>query len=251
MDGLEILAVVAAGMGAGFVNAVVGSGSLITFPTLLAVGYAPVTANVSNNIGLVPGSITGAWGFRRELEGQGRRVRTLAVGSASGALMGAYLLLRLPASVFDKVVPILVLLAVALMIVQPRLARFVASRRKEGAREVGFVPVVLVFLAGCYGGYFGAAQGIILLAILGVFLPDDLTRSNAVKNVLAGVVNAVAAVFFVIFADVAWEAVAAVAAGAVVGGWLGAKVGRRIPPIVLRVLVVAIGLVVAVRLLLR
>lgn len=251
MDGLEILAVVASGMGAGFVNAVVGSGSLITFPTLLAVGYAPVTANVSNNIGLVPGSITGAWGFRRELEGQGQRVRTLAVGSASGALMGAFLLLRLPASVFDKVVPILVLLAVALMIVQPRLARFVASRRKEGAREVGFVPVALVFLAGCYGGYFGAAQGIILLAILGVFLPDDLTRSNAVKNVLAGLVNAVAAVFFVIFAEVAWEAVAAVAAGAVVGGWLGAKVGRRIPPIVLRVLVVVIGLFVAVRLLLR
>lgn len=250
MTGLEILAVVAAGMGAGFVNAVVGSGSLITFPTLLAVGYAPVTANVSNNIGLVPGSVTGAYGFRRELEGQGRRARTLAVGSASGALLGAYLLLRLPEAVFDTVVPLLVLVAVGLMAIQPRLSRWLAARRREGARDVGVPAAALVFLAGVYGGYFGAAQGIILLAVLGAFVPDDLTRSNALKNVLAGTVNAVAAVFFIVFAEVAWEAVAAVAAGAIVGGWLGAKVGRRIPPLVLRVLVIVIGLVVAIRLLL-
>ncbi len=251
MDGLEVVAVVAAGMGAGFINAVVGSGSLISFPTLLAVGYPSVTANVSNNIGLVPGSVTGAWGFRRELEGQGRRARTLAVASSCGALTGAFLLLRLPETVFDKVVPVLVLLAVGLMIVQPRLSRWVAARRREDARDVGAVALALVFLAGIYGGYFGAAQGIILLAILGVFVPDNLIRSNAVKNVLAGTVNAVAAVFFVVFAEVAWEAVLAIATGAVVGGWLGAKVGRRIPPVVLRVLVVVIGLFVAVRLLLR
>ncbi|MEZ5142318.1 MAG: sulfite exporter TauE/SafE family protein [Acidimicrobiales bacterium] len=251
MDGLEVVAVVAAGMGAGFINAVVGSGSLISFPTLLAVGYPSVTANVSNNIGLVPGSVTGAWGFRRELEGQGRRARTLAVASSCGALTGAFLLLRLPETVFDKVVPVLVLLAVGLMIVQPRLSRWVAARRREDARDVGAVALVLVFLAGIYGGYFGAAQGIILLAILGVFVPDNLIRSNAVKNVLAGTVNAVAAVFFIVFAEVAWEAVLAIATGAVVGGWLGAKVGRRIPPVVLRVLVVVIGLFVAVRLLLR
>lgn len=250
MTPIEALAVVAAGAGAGFVNAVVGSGSLITFPTLLAVGYPPVTANVSNNIGLVPGSIAGVHGYRRELRGQMSRVRTLAVGSASGAVVGATLLLTLPSDVFDAVVPVLVLVAVGLMIVQPRLSRWVADRRPDDARDVGFVPVLLVFLAGVYGGYFGAAQGILLLGILGVFVPDDIHRSNALKNVLAGTVNAVAAIAFILFADVAWEAVALVAVGATAGGALGAKIGRTIPPTVLRVLVIALGLFVAARLIL-
>lgn len=251
MSWIEALAIIAAGMGAGFVNAVVGSGSLITFPTLLAVGYTPIVANVSNNIGLVPGSVSGVYGYRRELVGQGKRARTLACGSASGALVGAVLLLTLPSEVFNTIVPILVLVACALMAVQPRLARWVASRRPEDARDVGFAPIAIAFLAGIYGGYFGAAQGIILLAMLAVFVPDDLQRSNALKNVLAGTVNTVAAVLFIIFADVAWLAVALIAAGSVVGGALGAKVGRRIPPRLLRLLVIALGLFVAVRLLLR
>ena len=241
---------VLAGFGAGGVNALIGSGSLITFPTLLAVGYTPVTANVSNNIGVVPGSIFGAIGFRRELEGQRGRVRTLATASALGGLTGAVLLLTLPSDVFDAVVPVLVLLACALMAAQPRLAAWVADRRPEGARDVGPAPVVIGYLAGIYGGYFGAAQGVILLAMLAVFVPDDLKRSNALKNVLAGTVNAVAAVVFAIFADVAWGAVGLVALGAAVGGTLGAKVGRRIPPTVLRVLVMLLGLVVAAQLLL-
>jgi hypothetical protein len=246
----DALAVIAAGMAAGTVNAVVGSGSLITFPTLLAVGYAPVTANVSNNIGLVPGSISGVYGYRRELRGQGSRVRTLAAGSASGALVGATLLLTLPAEVFDTIVPVLVLAACVLMAVQPRLSVWVAGRRAEDARDVGFLPVLIAFGAGIYGGYFGAAQGVILLAMLSVFVPDHLQRSNALKNVLAGTVNSVAAVLFIVFADVAWEAVALVAVGAVVGGGLGARYGRRIPPTVLRVLVIALGLGVAAKLLL-
>ena len=250
MEWWEAVLVALAGVAAGGVNAVIGSGTLITFPTILAVGYSPVVANVSNNIGLVPGSVLGAYGFRRELAGQGRRARTLAVGSGSGGLTGGILLLTLPSEVFDAVITVLVLLACALMLAQPRLSGWVADRRAEGAPDVGPVPVALAFLAGIYGGYFGAAQGVILLAMLAVFVPDDLTRSNALKNVLAGTVNGVAALLFILFADVAWEVVALVAVGSAVGGTLGAKVGRRIPPDVLRVLVVLLGVGVAVKLIL-
>jgi uncharacterized membrane protein YfcA len=250
VNGWEAVAVIAAGIGAGGINAVVGSGSLITFPTLLAVGYAPITANVSNNIGLVPGSISSTYGFRRELEGQGERARLLMVGSATGSLIGAALLLTLPSEVFDAVVPVLVLGAALLMAVQPRLTAMVAARRKPLARDVGALPVLITFLAGIYGGYFGAAQGIILLTMLSILVPDDMKRSNAVKNLLAGTVNTVAAAFFIVFADVAWEAVALVAVGAIVGGYLGAHVGRRINPMVLRWFVVVIGVGVAVKLIL-
>jgi len=244
------VAVIAAGMGAGAVNAVVGSGSLISFPTLLAVGYAPVTANVSNNIGLVPGSASGTWGYRRELEGQGTRARTLAIGSATGSLIGAVLLLTLPSEVFDKVVPILVLGAGLLMAVQPRLSSWVAGRRKHDARDVGAAPIAIAFLAGIYGGYFGAAQGIILLTMLSIFVPDEMKRSNALKNLLAGTVNFVAAILFIVFADVAWEAVALVAIGAIAGGVLGARVGRRINPTLLRAVVVILAVGVSIKLML-
>lgn len=263
VNGAEAIAVVAAGAAAGGINALVGSGSLITFPTLLAVGLPPVTANVSNSIGLVPGSFSAVYGFRRELAGQRRRIRRLAAGSTAGAVTGAALLLTLPSSVFDAVVPVLVIGAALLMAFQPRLTRWVAVRRAArsvpagpagrpaagGRDDVGAVPIALTFLAGIYGGYFGAAQGIILLTLLAVLVPDDLRRSNAVKNVLAGVVNAVAALVFVVFADVAWIAVGLIAAGAVGGGMLGARVGRRIEPKVLRALVVALGLFVGIRLL--
>lgn len=245
-----MIAVVAAGMAAGGVNAVIGSGSLITFPTLLAVGLPPVVANVSNNIGLVPGSASSIYGYRRELVGQGRRARTLAVVSALGGLTGSTLLLTLPSDVFDAVVPVLVLVACGLMVAQPRLTVWVSGRRPDDARDVGVAPVAIGFGAGIYGGYFGAAQGVILLSMLAVFVPDDLRRSNALKNVLAGTVNTVAAVVFIVFADVDWRAVALVAVGAVAGGSLGARVGRRIPPTVLRVAVVVLGIGVAVRLLL-
>ncbi len=245
---VEALAVAAAGVGAGTVNTIVGSGSLITFPTLVAVGYPTVTANVSNNIGLVPGSITGAIGYRRELEGQGRRARILGAASATGGLTGAILLLALPSTVFDAVVPLLVLVACALMAAQPWLAKRVADRRTDDSPDVGAAPIAITFAAGIYGGYFGAAQGVILLAMLSVFVAQDLQRSNALKNVLAGLVNGVAAVVFVIFADVAWEAVALVAVGAVIGGLVGSHLGRKIPPNVLRIGVIVIGVGVAIRL---
>ena len=250
MDGLQALAVAAAGMAAGGVNSVMGSGSLITFPTLLAVGYAPVTANVSNNIGLVPGSLSSVYGYRKELEGQGRRARTLAMGSGSGSLVGATLLLTLPSDVFDALVPALVLLACLMMAVQPRLAAWVANRRADDARDVGVAPMAIAFVTGIYGGYFGAAQGVILLAMLAVLVPDELKRSNALKNVLAGTVNAVAALLFIVFAHVAWEVVALIAVGSIIGGLLGSKIGRRIPPTLLRVLVIILGIGVSIRLIL-
>jgi uncharacterized membrane protein YfcA len=250
MEWWEAVLVALAGMAAGGVNAVIGSGTLITFPTILAVGYPAVVANVSNNIGLVPGSVFGAYGFREELAGQRTRALTLAACSATGGLTGGILLLTLPSDVFDAVIPALVLLACVLMVLQPRLSAWVAGRRPEGARDVGPAPMLIAFLAGIYGGYFGAAQGVILLAMLAVFVPDDLKRSNALKNVLAGTVNGVAALLFIVFSDVAWEVVALVAVGASVGGTLGAKVGRRIPAGVLRALVVLLGLFVAVKLLL-
>src|SRR3954452_18701687 len=160
-----MLAVAAAGVIAGAVNAIVGSGSLITFPTLLAVGYPPVTANVSNTVGLVFGGVSGAWGYRRELRGQGRRVMTLAAGTAGGALLGGILLLSLPGSVFDAVVPALILLAVALMAFKPAPS--------HGAERDHVLPATGgTFLTGIYGGYFGAAQGVILLAVLPLRVRD-------------------------------------------------------------------------------
>ena len=235
---LEMLAVAGAGVVAGAVNAIVGSGSLVTFPTLLAVGYTPVVANVSNTVGLVFGGISGALGYRRELRGQGRRVLTLAVGSAIGALVGGILLLELPSEVFDAVVPLLILLAVALMAFKPT---------PRAAERDHVVPATAgTFLTGIYGGYFGAAQGVLLLAVLRLAFADDLQRLNAVKNVLAGVANGVAAVLFIAVADVAWDAAALIAVGSIAGAWGGAHYGRRLPEEWLRRLVIVGGTIVAV-----
>jgi uncharacterized membrane protein YfcA len=240
---LEMLAVAGAGVVAGAVNAIVGSGSLVTFPTLLAVGYPPVVANVSNTVGLVFGGVSGVWGYRRELRGQGRRTAWLAVGSATGALVGGILLLSLPSSVFNAVIPVLILLAVALMAFKPT--------PKHGAARDHLVPATGgTFLTGIYGGYFGAAQGVILLSLLRLAFTDDLQRLNAVKNVLAGVANGVAAVLFIAVADVAWEAAALIAAGSIVGAALGAHYGRRLSEVWLRRIVIVGGIIVAVILIL-
>lgn len=241
----------AAGVGAGAINTVVGSGSLITFPVLLAVGFPPLTANVSNSLGLVPGSISGAHGYRRELAGQ--RPRVLRFGSASllGGVSGAALLLALPASAFDAIVPAMVALALVLVVLQPRINRWTVSRRHPDAtREGGPAALLGTFGAGVYGGYFGAAQGILLLAILGVALDDDLQRVNALKVVLAGIVNLTAAIVFLFLAHLAWDAVALLAAGSVAGGQLGARYGRRLPAPALRALIVVIGLAAILKLLL-
>ena len=200
----EIAAIAAAGMAAGAINTLVGSGTLITFPVLLAFGYSPVTANVSNTIGLVPGSISGAIGYRRELEGQRTRTLRFAVASVLGGITGAVLLLVLPDSAFEAIVPAFIAIALVAVALQPRLDRLVAEHRPPPDAHGTGLPRVLVYVAGIYGGYFGAAQGILLLAILGLALPDDLQRVNALKNVLAGVVNGVAALVFIAVAHVAW-----------------------------------------------
>jgi uncharacterized membrane protein YfcA len=239
MTGLEALAVAAAGALAGGVNTVVGSGSLVTFPTLLAVGYSPVVANVSNTVGLVPGGISGMVGYRRELRGQWRRCAILGIGTTTGAVIGGILLLELPEAVFDAVVPALILLAVALMALRPS-PRIHRDGDRTGAG------VAAAFGTGIYGGYFGAAQGIILLSLLRLTFDDDLQRLNGVKNVLAGLANAVAAVLFIVVADVAWGAALLIAAGSVVGAQVGARYGRRLPQEILRRVVIVYGTIVAV-----
>jgi uncharacterized membrane protein YfcA len=242
------LAILAAGFVAGTVNTIVGSGSVITFPTLIAFGYAPVTANVSNTVGLTFGSLSGVVGYRRELRGQRRRAMVLGSASFVGGLTGGILLLTLPSSVFDAVVPVLILIACALVVVQPRLRTWVA-RAHPPMEHGGPGLYVGVLATGVYGGYFGAAQGVILLALLGIFIAEDLQRLNGVKNVLALTANGVAAVLFVFSAHVDWGVAALIAGGSIVGGQTGASLGRRIPAPVLRVVIVVVGCLAAAKLL--
>ncbi len=251
----EAVAILAAGAAAGTINTVVGSGTLVTFPTLLALGYPPVTANVSNNIGLVSGGVSGTWGYREELRGQGRAVRRLLPLSLLGSVAGALLLLRLPAEAFETVVPLLIGLSVVLVLVQPRLAAAGADRRRRtgrGSRGPGPLAQAGTLGAGVYGGYFGAAQGVLLVGVLGSLLDESLQRVNALKNLLALVVNLVAAVTFVVVrpSAVDWAVVALVAAGSLVGGVVGARVGRRLPATALRALIVGVGVVAVTRLVL-
>lgn len=244
----EAVVVVLAGIGAGMINTIVGSGTLVTFPTLLAVGLPPVLANVSNAVGLAPGSIAGAWGYRRELSGQRGRLIRLGIGSTLGAITGALLLLVLPEEVFAAVVPVLILLGCFLVVIQPKLSAWLRTRR-EPRQHGGWLLWVFVYLTGVYGGYFGAAQGVLLVAILAISLDETLQRVNAAKNVLAGMVNLVAGLVFVLVASVSWPHAGLLAGGAILGGLLGASVGRRLPPIVLRVVIVIVGLVAVVNLL--
>ena len=244
----EIVAIALAGLAAGTINTVVGSGTLITFPVLLAFGYAPVTANVSNTIGLVPGSVSGAVGYRRELVGQGARARRFGAVSVAGGITGAVLLLVLPASAFKAIVPVFIALALVLIVVQPRLARSLAKRDLDERKGVVVLPLAL-YLSGVYGGYFGAAQGILLLGILGAALAQSLQRTNALKNVLAGLVNGVAGVYFALAAHVDWGAAAIIACASVIGAQLGARYGRRLSPDALRAVIVVVGVFAIVRLL--
>ncbi|QDY76097.1 sulfite exporter TauE/SafE family protein [Streptomyces qinzhouensis] len=250
----EMLAVLAAGIGAGTINTIVGSGTLITFPVLLGVGLPPVTATVSNGLGLVAGSISGAIGYRAELAGQRDRVLKLSAVGAVGGVAGAALLLALPSTAFETVVPVLVTLALVLVILQPRISRAVQRRRERngGTAHPDGGPLLItgLLLSSVYGGYFTAAQGILYMALMGMMIDDTLQRLNAVKNVLAAVVNSVAAIFFLFVADFDWTAVALIAVGSTIGGQIGAKAGRRLPPGALRVLIVAVGTVALVQLLL-
>jgi uncharacterized membrane protein YfcA len=246
----EVVAIALAGMAAGTINTVVGSGTLITFPVLLAFGYAPVTANVTNTVGLVPGSVSGAIGYRRELAGQRNTALRLGAMSVLGGVTGAVLLLVLPSSAFKAIVPVFIATALVLTVFQSRIARALSAQRTD-LHHPGSLPTLLaIYLTGVYGGYFGAAQGILLLAILGVALPQDLQRSNALKNVLAGLVNGVAGVCFVFAAHVEWAAAGIIAGAAIVGAQLGARYGRRLPPDALRGLIVVVGVVAILQLLL-
>jgi uncharacterized membrane protein YfcA len=244
---LEAFAVFVAGIGAGTINTIVGSGTLITFPTLLAVGFPPVLANVSNTVGLVPGSVSGALGYRRELTGQRPRLIRLGTASVLGGITGAMLLLKLPASAFEAIVPVLIGLGCVLVVLQPWISRHIKPRANAPAH--GSVVVwVMVFVCGIYGGYFGAAQGVLLIAIMGIGIAETLQRINAAKNVLAGLVNGVAALVFVVVSEVDWGAAGLIAAGSVLGGVLGASVGRKLPPAVLRGFVAFVGIVAIARL---
>jgi uncharacterized membrane protein YfcA len=260
---LQAVLVALAGVLAGMINTVVGSGTLITFPVLLAVGYPPLTANVSNGLGLVPGSLFGAIGYRKELGGQGARVRRLGVASVVGAVAGAILLLILPQDAFNAVVPVLIALALVLVVTQPWLSRRLAARRAAAAvasGEVaegetpaapadGWLMWVGILATGVYGGYFGAAQGVVLLGLMGVALTEPLQRINAVKNVLAMLANLASGIVFIFIAHIAWLVVLLIAIGSAIGGIVGARIGRKLPPVALRGLIVVIGLAAIAKLL--
>jgi uncharacterized membrane protein YfcA len=243
MDAAQAVALFAAGGAAGTVNTVVGSGTLITFPVLLAFGYSPLTANVSNTIGLVPGSVSGAHGYRAELGGQSARLVRLSLPCLAGGITGAALLLVLPASAFKAIVPAFIAAALVLVVAQPWLTRRLAGRHAHPLGFRGALPIAL-YAVGVYGGYFGAAQGIMILAFLGLALPDGLQRINALKNVLAGLTNLIAGLVFVVAAShVSWAVAGLIAGGAVIGGQAGARIGRRLPPPALRALLVCVGVV--------
>ena len=254
MTTAEVTLVFLAGLAAGTINAVVGSGSLITFPTLLAFGYPPVLANISNNIGMIPGGMAGTWGYRRDLAHQRGRLLGLASMSCLGGLSGALLLLVLPPAAFREIVPALLGVSLFLVLLQPSMQRFAAQRRNvgqhSGIRSVGIGARTGVGLAGVYGGYFGGAQGVLLIGILGAVLPETLHRVNALKNALATCVNTVAAAVFLVVAPemVDWLLVALIATGSGLGGLLGAQLGRALPQPALRLVIVAVGVTAIVAL---
>ena len=248
MSLLHAVAIFAAGVAAGIINTVVGSGTLITFPVLIGFGYAPVVANVSNTVGLVPGSAAGAIGYRRELAGQRRRLLALALASVSGGAIGAGLLLTLPASAFHSVVIVFIVVALVLIVVEPAVSRVIAARRTQPREHPGPLVTAAMLATGIYGGYFGAAQGILNLAVLSLALDDDLQRLNALKVVLTGLVNLVSGVVFVFAAHVAWAPAGLIAGGSLIGGTAGAGLGRRLPTWALRAIVGVVGVIAVIRL---
>ena len=249
---LEVLVIFAAGIWAGAINVIVGSGTLVTFPTLLLFGYPPLVANVSNNIGMVAGGVSGIYGYRHELQGNKATLKRLSPASILGALTGALLLLVLPADAFKAIVPVLIAIGILMVIIGPSIQRRAARRNAELGREQQVQTTrsrILLFVLGVYGGYFGAAQGILLVGLMSMVLVEGLQRITAIKNVLATLVNAVAAITFMIVAWdlIDWKVVGLIAGGAFVGGYFGARVGRRLPPSALRAMIVVIGIVAFIK----
>lgn len=266
MSALQMLLVLAAGVGAGLMNSVVGAGTLITFPVLLFLGLPPVVANVSSTVGLVSGSVAGAYGYRATLVGRGPLVRRLVLVSLVGGTAGGLLLVLLPPAAFERIVPVLLIVSAALAALQPRIAAAVRLRRTrgtaaartgasdaEGGTDERFTVVLglAVLAATVYGGYFGAAQGVILLVLLGILVGGSMNELNGIKNVLGATTNLIAALLFAGIADVDWTVAVLVAIGAGVGGTLGGRYGPRLSATALRALVVAVALAAAVSQLLR
>lgn len=256
MTPLELFLVALAGLGAGAINSLVGSGTLITFPTLIAFGVPPVTATMSNAIGLVAGGVSGTWGYRRELRGQWPTLRWQIPASICGALIGSWLLLHLPETVFETVVPVLLILALVLVVLQPQIQKWVLRRTDGGSDgRIGPVRMTLLvvgtFAVGIYGGYFTAAQGILLMGLFGALLTEHIQRQNATKNLLSLLVNIVAASAYILvaFDRIDWTVAALIAVGSLIGGYLGARFGRRMSPTVLRAVIVVVGLIGLYRLL--
>lgn len=247
MELWEALAILLAGVAAGGINAVAGSGTLFTFPVLLALGYPPITATVSNSIGLAPGTLSGTIAYRRELAGQKARLIRFGTMSFFGAMTGAMLLIYLPSGVFESVVPFMIGGACVLIILQPRITKWARSRKPASKNGGPWMPAG-AYAAGTYGGYFAAAQGIILISLLGATLDDDLQRLNALKNALATIANSTAAVFYIVLASPAWPVVGLLAAGTIAGGYLGANFGRKLSPTALRVVLIIVGLTAAAQL---
>ena len=254
----DLLLIGLAGFGAGAINALVGSGTLITFPTLVALGYPPVTATMSNAVGLVAGSVSGTWGYRAELSGQWDRLRWQLPASLTGAALGAYLLLHLPEKVFTRIVPALLVLALVLVVAGPRIQSWARRRAEDAGRSPEHITPVRMavlmigtFAVGVYGGYFTAAQGILLVGVMGVLLPESVQRMNAAKNLMTLVVNIVAAVSYtlVAFDRISWPAAGVIAVGSLIGGSVGARYGRRLSPNALRATIVVVGLIGLYRLL--
>jgi hypothetical protein len=238
-----------AGLAAGTVNGVAGGGSLISFPALLAVGLPPIVANVTSTVAIWPGYLGGVAGFRREVGGQRERIRSLASTTLIGAVAGAILLLTTPSTDFSRLAPYLILLACTMFAVQPIL------RRKIGHRSATETHLYLMhvgtFLGAVYGAYFGAGLGVFLLGVLGVALPDDLQHINALRSVLALIINTIAALIFATAGRTVWSAVAVMAAGSLIGGFFGATFARRLPAGAFRIIVIALGVAAAIRLFLE
>jgi uncharacterized membrane protein YfcA len=245
----HVVLLVLAGVGAGIFNGVAGGGSLISFPLLLALGYPALTANITNTVGILPGYAGSAAGFRTEISGQRDRLAQLSPIAALGGITGAILLLTTSSAAFRTLAPWLVLGASILFALQPLLRRALGGSAHAPPQTRPLLLAGGTFAASVYGGYFGAGLGVMMLAILGLALPDSIVRTSGLRTALSILVNGVAAVVFLVHRGLAWEAVGLLAAGSLVGGWIGARVALSIPATALRVVVVAVGLATVVKLL--